>query len=205
MNPSERQHVVDRYAERLGRLGPVVQALGWRDLAQQDLRFRIIAEGLPDLDGASVLDVGCGFGDFLGYLRARGQRVNYVGCDLSPDLLKVARARHPDVVFELRDLLEASVPAHSFDYVCMSGIFNHRLSDNEGYLRRMLSASFDACAKGVAANMTTRYVDYEDAHLYYFSPEDVFRQAQTLTRRVALRQDYPLHEFTIFLYRNDQA
>jgi hypothetical protein len=87
----------------------------------------------------------------------------------------------------------------------MSGIFNHRLSDNDGFLRRMLAASFDVCRKGVAANMTTRYVDYQDAYLYYFSPEDVFRLAQTLTRRVALRQDYPLHEFTIFLYRQNPA
>jgi SAM-dependent methyltransferase len=203
MKPSERQHVVERYAERLGRLGPVVQALGWRDAAQQELRFRIMAEGLPDLAGASMLDVGCGFGDFYDYLRGRGCDVRYTGCDLSPDVLDVARARHPDVVLEQRDILEVPYPAQSFDYVCMSGIFNHRTSDNEGFLRQMLAVAFDACTKGVAANMTTRYVDYQDAHLYYFSPEEVFRHCRTLTRRVALRHDYPLYEFTIHVYRDN--
>lgn len=202
MKPAERQHVIDRYAERLGRMGPVVQALGWRDEAQQRLRFQVMTEGLRDLEGASVLDIGCGFGDFCDYLRGHGHHGRYVGCDLSPDVLEVARSRHPDVTFERRDVLEHPFQASSFDYVCMSGIFNHRLSDNEGFVRQMLGAAFAACVTGVAANMTTSYVDYQDPHLYYFSPDAVFRHCQTLTRRVALRHDYPLYEFTVFLYRN---
>ncbi|HXG54325.1 MAG TPA: methyltransferase domain-containing protein [Vicinamibacterales bacterium] len=205
MKPAERQHVVDRYAERLGRLGPVVQALGWRDETQQELRFKVMADGLTHLEGASVLDIGCGFGDFFGYLRGRGHALRYVGCDLSPDVLEVARGRHPGVTFEVRDVLAQPFPAGSFDYVCMSGIFNHRLSDNEGFLRQMLGTAFATCAAGAAANMTTSYVDYEDPHLYYFSPEDVFRHCQTLTRRVALRHEYPLYEFTVFLYRDDPS
>lgn len=202
MKPSERQHVVDRYAERLGRLGPVVQALGWRDEEQQDLRFQVMVEGLRELDGASVLDIGCGFGDLYRYLKAGGHDVRYTGCDLSSDVLDVARARHPGVTFEVRDVLERPYPTRSFDYVCMSGIFNHCLSDNDGFLHRMLAVSFESCAKGVAANMTTDYVDYQDAHLHYFNPEAVFCYGRTLTRRVALRHDYPLYEFTVFLYRD---
>ena len=203
MKRAERDNVVERYAERLGRLGPVVQALGWRDEAQQQLRFRVMADGMPDLDGASVLDVGCGFGDFYDYLAAQGHQVRYTGCDLSPDVLAVARTKHPGLVLEERDILERPYPDASFDYVCMSGIFNHRISDNEGFLRTMLAAAFRACSRGVAANMTTSYVDFHDAHLHYFSPEDVFRYARTLSKRVAIRHDYPLYEFTLFLYRDD--
>lgn len=202
MKPAERQDVIDRYADRLKRLGPVVQALGWRDDAQQQLRFSVIADGLSGVGGGSVLDVGCGFGDFRAYLEQRGLQVNYVGCDVSPDVLEVARARHPDGAFELRDILDNPYPPGSFDYVCLSGLFNHRLADNDAFLHRMLAAAFAACTRGVSANMTTDYVDYRDEHLHYFSPERVFHFGQTLTRRVALRHDYPLYEFTIFLYRD---
>jgi SAM-dependent methyltransferase len=206
LKPSEKQHVVDRYAERLSRLGPVVQALGWRDDAQQELRFSVLAEGMPALaHGVSVLDIGCGFGDFYTFLRARGHDVRYVGCDLSPDVLAVARTRHPGVTFDERDVLQDPYPARSFDYVCMSGIFNHVISDNDGFLHAMLATAFAACTKGVAANMTTDFVDYQDANLHYFNPESVFRHARSLTRRLALRHDYPLYEFTLFLYRDDQA
>ncbi len=205
MKPAERQRVIDRYATRLGELGPVVQALGWRDEAQQELRFRIMSEGMPALAGASVLDIGCGFGDFYGYLRRRGHDVTYVGCDLSPDVLGVARSRYPGVNFEVRDVLEQPYLERSFDYVCMSGIFNHRIEDNEGFLRHMLATSFRTCAKGTVANMTTDFVDYQDAHLFYFSPEAVFRHCRSLTRRLALRHEYPLYEFTIFLYTDAAA
>lgn len=206
MKPSEKQHVVDRYAERLNRLGPVVEALGWRDDAQQELRFKVLADGMTALNEcASVLDIGCGFGDFHTFLRARGHDVRYVGCDLSPDVLAVARERHPGVTFEVRDVLQDPYPPRSFDYVSLSGIFNHVISDNDGFLQAMLAAAFAACSKGVAANMTTDYVDYKDATLHYFNPEDVFRHARTLTRRLALRHDYPLYEFTLFLYADGQA
>lgn len=203
MKPVERQHVIDRYAERLGRLGPVVQALGWRDQVQQQLRFSVLAEGLPHLDGASLLDIGCGFGGLFESLRGRGVRVRYVGCDISPDVLDIARARHPDVTFELRDVLDDPYPAGTFDYVCMSGIFNYRLADNDGFLQQMLSAAYATCTRGVGANMMTDHVDYRDEHLHYFSPEQVLRFCQTLTRRLALRHDYPLYEFTVFLYHDD--
>lgn len=202
MNDAERAHVVQRYAERLARLGPVVQALGWRDADQQRLRFDIIADGFPDLDGASVLDIGCGFGDFFDFLSVRGDRVRYTGCDLSPDVLAIARQRHPELTLECRNVLEQPYPSRAFDYVCMSGLFNHRIEDNEGFRRAMTAAAFDVCRRGMAANMTTTVVDYEDPQLYYFRPGDVVSEALRLTRRVALRHDYRLYEFTIFLYRD---
>lgn len=201
MKPSERQQAIERYAERIQRFGPVVQALGWRDQAQQQLRFDIMFEGLVLRDTASILDIGCGFGDFYQYLVSQGATPRYVGCDISPEVLNVARNRYPDVQFELRDVIEDPYPDKSFDYVCISGIFNHRLDDNENFLRKMLSTAYRTCSRGVAANMTTDRVDYQDNHLYYFNPESVLSYCLTLTPRVALRQDYPLYEFTTFVYR----
>jgi len=202
VKPAERQHVINRYAERVERLGPVVQALGWRDDAQQQLRFDVLAGGLGDLTGASVLDVGCGFGDFLTYLDGRWPGVRFTGCDLAPSVLDVARARHPQAAFDQRDVLETPYADGSFDYVTISGIFNHLIEDNEGFLQNMLAASFKMARKGVAANMVTDAVDYQDAGLYYFNPERVLGYCRALSRRVALRHDYPLYEFTVFIYRS---
>ena len=106
--------------------------------------------------------------------------------------------------FDERDILERSYPENSFDYVCISGIFNHRLTDNEGFLKRMLSAAYRTGVRGVAANMTTDRVDYRDDELYYFNPERVLRFCLSLSRRVFLRHDYPLYELTVFIYREDK-
>jgi ubiquinone/menaquinone biosynthesis C-methylase UbiE len=202
MTPEEQAHVIERYGERLRRLGPTVQALGWRDQAQQTLRFDVLTGMVPFLEGKRVLDVGCGFGDFYDHLRSRRLSVEYTGCDISPDMLAVARERQPDLIFEERNILSNPYPDNAFDYVFISGIFNHRIRDNQAFLESMLAAAFRACAHGVAANMMTDQVDYRDAYLYYFNPEQVLGFCRSLSRHVALRHDYPLYEFTVGVYRS---
>lgn len=200
MTPAERAAAVQRYAERLAERGPTVEALGWRNAAQQRLRFDVLAS-MGISAGSSVLDVGCGFADFRQYLSDRQVNVRYTGCDISPQVLAIARTRHPDASLDERDILDEPYPDQSFDYVVISGIFNHRISDNRGFVERTLAAAFRCCRVAIAANMTTDQVDYQDPHLHYFNPEEVLRYCRTLSRHVALRHDYPLYEFTAFVRR----
>jgi SAM-dependent methyltransferase len=201
VTPEERAQAIRRYAERLDRLGPGVETLGWRDRGQQHLRFDILVGDAQALQGKRILDVGCGFGDLYDYLESRGVRAHYTGCDISPNVLQIARERHPALTFEERDILEQPFADRVFDHVFMSGMFNHRLADNRGFMERTLAAAFRASRLGAAANMMTDQVDYRDDHLYYFSPEAVLAFCRTLSPRVALRHDYPLYEFTVFVRR----
>jgi len=61
----------------------------------------------------SLLDVGCGTGNHLEFLR-RHYRVE--GLDLNPDLIEVARDRCPDVPLHVADMLTFSLE-HSFDVI----------------------------------------------------------------------------------------
>jgi ubiquinone/menaquinone biosynthesis C-methylase UbiE len=56
----------------------------WRD-------WRTILGALPELQGQTVLDLGCGIGDLAAELVARGARVT--GVDADADLLGFARER----------------------------------------------------------------------------------------------------------------
>ena len=199
MEPWEKQKTIERYQSRLEKYGAGMQALGWRDKQQQELRFAIISE-IDDLNGKSILDVGCGFGDYYDYLTERDLQVRYTGYDIVPKLLEVARQRHPEMRFEERDVLTEEVEG-SFDYVVSSGVFNHRVSDNDRFIKKMLDRMYKLCNLGVAANMMTNYVDYEEDYLYYYSPQDIFRYCQSLSRYVVLRHDYPLYEFTVYIYK----
>ena len=200
MDATDKEHAILRYAKRTAEFGPTAQALGWRDREQQELRFQILAE-IGDLDGKSVLDVGCGFGDFYDYVAAQGKQVDYVGVDISPDLLAVARERHPQARFEERDILMEPMQEH-FDYVIESGVFNHILRDNEGFVRQMLASMFEMSRVGMAANMMTTHVDYQEEQLHYYDPDEYIDYCKTLSPHVAIRQDYPLYEFTIYTYRS---
>lgn len=203
MEQKEKAEVIRRYTERLSRLGPTVQALGWRDQEQQYLRFSILLE-LGLFEGCTVLDVGCGFGDFYTYLTSKGYKVDYTGIDINPEMLEEARRRHSGLRFELVDLLAGDF-GEKFDFVVESGIFNHHIADNDGFVRAMLTTMFERCNFAIAANMMTDFVDYRDDYLHYYDPGEILRFARSLSRFVAVRHDYPLFEFTLYVCRDSRS
>lgn len=202
MTPEEKSFIIERYNERLQSLGPTAQALGWRDQAQQHLRFRVLAE-IADCTGQQVLDVGCGFGDLLDYLEHRRQKpALFTGTDLNPALIEVARAKHPGSVFITTAGL-SSLPDESQDWVMISGLFNFRIEDNTAFLRNTVAESFRIARRGVAFNVLGSRVDFQEPHLFYHNEEDTFAFARTLSRFVTLRADYPLYEFTVYLFKQE--
>jgi SAM-dependent methyltransferase len=199
MNEIEKQDVIVRYAERIRNFGPIVKALGWRDVNQQKLRFKILIECMEIEDKSSILDIGCGFGDLLNYLLEKKYNVDYCGCDLSPDVIKIASKNHKDINFLQKDILIDKFPSHSFDYVVMSGLFNYRITDNLKYLKSMVEESFKIARKGISFNLTTNNVDYMDRKLYYYDPMEIFNFCKIFTNKIVIRHDYPLYEFTVCL------
>src|SRR5579864_4289295 len=86
------------YAGRLATFGPGPLAQGWYGARTQERRFSVLAE-VSDLREGSVLDVGCGLGDFYSFLHARGGAGDYIGVDLTPEMVENARRRHPGARF----------------------------------------------------------------------------------------------------------
>lgn len=79
---------------------------------------------LGDLDGARVLDVGCGNGRNGGWLAERGADV--VGVDLAASLLDSVRPELPEsMVVTALDVLRDPLPSGPFDVVYDSGCFHH--------------------------------------------------------------------------------
>jgi len=199
MLKEEKKEIINLYEMRLKKYGNSVKTMGWRDKEQQYLRFKILSE-IGDLNGAKILDVGCGFGDFYDYLTDRGIIVDYTGYDISPKIIDVAMSKHPQIKLEVRDILKERI-SEKFDYVFESGILNKRISNNVEYAKKMITRMFELCGIGIAINMMTNYVDYTEDYLYYYSPEKMFKFCKGLSKWIVLRHDYPLYEFTIYLYK----
>jgi len=195
----EKKEIISLYETRLKEHGDSVKTMGWRNREQQYLRFKILSE-IGDLNGAKILDIGCGFGDFHQYLINENMKVDYTGYDISQKIIDVAKIKHPEVKFRVKDILEERI-GEKFDYVFESGILNKRISNNTGYAKKMIARMFELCKSGVALNMMTNYIDYREDYLSYYSPEKIFKLCKSLSKWVVLRHDYPLYEFTIYLYK----
>lgn len=200
MNPLDRKATIERYQRRLREHGAGLEAMASGVSSRQQIRFEVL-QSIGIADGSSVLDLGCGLGDFQQWLKTNETRVQYTGYDLVPDFIDQAALRHPDARFEVRDIHNDGIPG-SFDYIVASQVFNHSLDheDNLDFVKRTIERCFPACTKGLAFDFLTSHVDYREDHLYYYDPGDLLNWAKRLSKRVRLVHDHPLYEFALFLY-----
>jgi SAM-dependent methyltransferase len=198
----DMNEAVKRYEKRLDESGLSPQTLGWRSKRQQYVRFEILSE-IDYLHKKSILDLGCGFGDLYDFLMEKGIEVDYYGYDISPKFIALAKKKHPNLNFEVKDILKDPVEK-KFDYVVSSGIFNRKISSNEQFIRAIFKKSLELSNQGIAHNMLSSCVDYREAKLYYANPSEILSFCKTLSKRVALRHDYMPFEFTVYLYKEDE-
>jgi SAM-dependent methyltransferase len=154
MDQESRARLTQLYRRALDLHGPTARGQRWADEESQQDRFRLLA-GIGPWQGRSVADVGCGVGDFLGFLRAEGWRGRrYEGFDIVPEMIQAARRkqRGRGGRFEVRDVLGDGFPRR-YDYVVASGTFNLRVEDHDRFFRRMVEAMYAACRCGVAFNV----------------------------------------------------
>jgi SAM-dependent methyltransferase len=197
MKPEQRKRIVDRHRDSLTRHGYHPNALYWSSREIQEIRFNMLA-GIGIEAGDSVLDVGCGFGDFKRWFEQSGRELEYTGIDLSPDLLREAKKRHPDVQFIEGDLFDMTFAEKSFDWVILSGALNENFQDDGVYAYRMIARMFDLCCKGVAFNLLdARFLQAHD--LQSHQPETVLRYCRTITPDCEMHDDYLRNDFTIYM------
>ncbi len=199
---SEERTVLDFYGERWKEFGYDTRSLGIGSRESQEVRFEVLSR-IGDLRNASILDVGCGFGDLHSFFEKKGVPVRYAGLDLQPAFIEEARRRHPGDEFFCADV-EQFQPARTFDYVFISGTFNVKFrEDQEAWVFRILRRLFDMAGRGLGINLLSTY--YDPGHfrddMFYVRPERALEQAHAITRWVALRHDYMPHDFTLYLYR----
>ncbi len=204
MDDRDKQTIVDRYSERLKKYGASIDTLASGNEERRKMRFNILSD-IGIFNGASVLDVGCGFADFYQYLNDNGVDVNYTGYDINPDFIKLCKEKYPEADFAVRDIQVDKIEGE-FDFIIVSQVYNNKLSfdNNELVIRDVIEKLYNLLSDrgGIAIDMLTNYVDFKEERLHYYSPEEIFKYAKTLTKRVVIRHDYPLYEFTLYLYKD---
>jgi SAM-dependent methyltransferase len=174
------------------------------DRLQQCVAFEVLAE-VGELCGSeepSVLDAGCGRGDFLQYLRERDFSGRYSGVDLVPELIEVARTRYPDVTLIAADILDPDLALEPHDYVVAAGLFDYRTPDSDERLPRIVRRLFDLCRRGLAWNVLN-VAPAGRADLYRAPPGELLALCETLTPWFVVRGDYDAHALTFYLYQRE--
>ncbi len=179
------------------------QAVAWFDKQTQAVRFFILSQIAPNLDEASILDVGAGLCDFYPYLKDHHSDFKYTALEYHGPFVKELQKRYPEIKVIDNHFLNAELGENSFDYVFASGALTIKSEDTLGNAKACIQKMFRVCKKGVAFNMLSDLSDQKiDSHtLQYFSPAEIFNYGKTLTPFVTLRHDYLKGDFSIYLYK----
>ena len=199
------------YAEKLrGFYAPLItqhqnepfKAVSWGSANGQDTRFRIIKRACNEAGAGTLLDVGCGLGDFSTHWRC----ANYMGIDMVPEMIDTARVRHSNMPeFVLADLLSPSeLGMREFDAVVASGIFGIKAYPD--YARKMIAAMWARTGNILVFNMLSSSVPEVDRSGFeaFFDADGIMYLCQKLTPFVKIDHSYRLNDFTVCMYREQQ-
>jgi len=187
------------YNQRVEEFGHHPNAVGWRSEEQQQLRFKVLLDNLAPND-MSVLDLGCGFGDFYSFLLSLGNAPSkYLGVDISSKMIDLASKsfeHEPKVQFMKCDFFKYDFAI--FDLVVLSGALNYTQEiDKYDYLEIFIQKFSRHVSKVLSFNLLSDSVDYEQDHHQHFNIDKVVVVISKYFPKVRVIRNYGLYEFTV--------
>jgi len=145
---------VSEYWDIFGNITPVspwfsIKASGW---LLKEVNKIIKEIGLPKRE-LKILDMGCGSGEFIDFLREKTGSLCY-GVDLSIERVEQSKSKFPNVNFSVGSLENTSFEEGSFDIIISTQTIEHLFDDD-------LKPSFDEMHRLLKENgrllLTTRF------------------------------------------------
>lgn len=149
-------------------------------------RKRLIMQMLEEIDSLNlnVLDIGCGVGDLLSALRAKGFSCH--GVDLSIFALRAARSRVKDADLIQADARFLPYRSSSYDAVLCSEVLEHVQRDDQVVeeIHRILAENGVSIVTVPQGEQYWTEEDREDGHLRRYSKMYLVRMFEPMSFRI---------------------
>lgn len=179
MDELAKAYVIDFFTKRLLHFKNSPEAVGWTKTGQI-IRYEAVLK-LINPEGKTLLDFGCGKGDFYGFLKEKGIKCGYTGIDINPSLIELAKKNYPEAVFYVRDI-ENEPLEQSFDYTVAIGVFNLAVQDVKEIMQRCLKILSQHTTERLILTCLNQRTRFRDIGVTYFSVDELERIAGKLTK-----------------------
>jgi ubiquinone/menaquinone biosynthesis C-methylase UbiE len=184
------------YKNAIKKHGLTPQGVCWLSFAHQQIRFEMICDLLPEsLTEFSLLDAGCGFGDFYSYLQNTNKvPKEYIGIDSLDTMCSIAKKRTEQKIIQT-DITHTEIPVS--DYVICSGAMNV-LTPFETQL--FVNNCYRASKKAFIFNVLCG--EDESQTYNYLSKQKITQMAKSLNvSKIELREEYLQGDITVGFFR----
>ena len=212
MREKSYQKIVSRYENCLDRYGDNYKGVDWSSERDAQTRYEVMLGLIHSSETkVSLLDFGCGASHlYQCILDNRCNHIEYSGLDLSRQFVELSQKKFPSVVYYCLDILEQPQQLPSFDYIVMNGVFTSKdpLTHDEmsSYFKRLLTSVFEKARVGLAFNLMSPHVDWEEENLFHLPLDELSRfLVASLTRHFIIRHEYGLYDYTVYLYRQPRT
>lgn len=199
------------YQKSFKKYGVSPRALHWVSKEAAEVHYKQLIADL-DFEGKSVLDVGCGFGDIIPYILEKSKHFEYIGIDIVPEFIKVAKDTYKNrinikkklrVHFLVRDYIKNPL-RQKFDVVLCCGALNSNPSNSIRYRKKAIEIMWEYAREVVAFNMSGGYPQPENKNVnrvFYANSLEILRFCFTLTSKIIFRHHYRKRDFTIAMFK----
>jgi 2-polyprenyl-3-methyl-5-hydroxy-6-metoxy-1,4-benzoquinol methylase len=111
------------YKNAIDKYGYTPKGVHWNSKKTQYIRFKAIRRMLPDdISNSSLIDAGCGFGDFYTWLQQQNIKFSsYIGIDILDEMVDIAKKNTSQKILKADICKDSVVDA---DYYICSGAMN---------------------------------------------------------------------------------
>lgn len=190
-----KQEIINFYNESCKDSKFGWEASRWFSEESQYERFVVASSFITS--ECSILDVGCGTGDFYEFLISRYRNIKYKGIDFSDIMIKKAKEKY-NSNFENVDLLEIN---EKFDCVFALGAFNLQTNEHEEYIKNHLNKCFNCCNNKCVIFIKDDSCIEKYEQMKYYKPEEVLKLALSITPHVLLSTSFLPNEITLCMYK----
>lgn len=178
------------YTNAILEHGISAQGLRWRSTFTQHKRFEILTSFIEDtISNSSLVDAGCGFGDYINYLEKINKKPNsYLGIDCENVMINIASKRFPNINFKLQNVLVDKL--YESDYYICSGAMNI-LDKEEVFI--FIKKCFTVSKKAFIFNFL------KNDPLTTISIDEIISYCKKLTNKIIIKDNYLENDITIYL------
>lgn len=190
------------YSARAAEFGATPFGADWTCAATQEMRFVQLLRICDSVESFSLNDLGCGYGALLSFLHREhaGSRVNYLGVDISGQMLRLARRQHSGTP-AARFVTGPAIPRVA-DYSVASGIFNVCLDQPKGRWETLIAVTLAELARTSRRGFAVNFHRAPGPGIYSSAPGQWAEYCTDhLGTEVSVLDSYGLPEFTLLARR----